>query len=326
MAKLACRHEPKLFGWIKLQRTEALELKLAFVVLVRDEADIIRHTLDYHLEAGVDFIVAIDNGSQDGTREILEEYVRANVATVIDEPGRDFMQFKWMTDAAHFARDTLGADWLICSDADEFWVATNGSLKATIKAKRADILSCRRRNMLCSIEALKTGDWQRELVHYATPPIQPPELRDFYRDPLPGPHLYFNLPPKVIVRADGLKEIAQGNHFASYNRPTTAVEAELVVYHYPVRSLEAFEQKIVQGGRAYAENAVLPEHVGWHWRRWFRLYSRQGLEDVLAEAIPDAGTLAADFAAGRVSKGQSFHELFANLRREDLTDSMLLRE
>ena len=41
-------------------------------LIVRNEADIIEDNLRYHRAQGVDFFIALDNGSTDGTLEILE--------------------------------------------------------------------------------------------------------------------------------------------------------------------------------------------------------------------------------------------------------------
>lgn len=48
-------------------RTDAA-VKVTGITMVRNEADIIRVTLAYHLAAGCDEILVIDNGSEDGTR------------------------------------------------------------------------------------------------------------------------------------------------------------------------------------------------------------------------------------------------------------------
>ena len=47
-------------------------MKLAMTLIVRNEADIIEDNLRYHRAQGVDFFIVLDNGSTDGTVEILE--------------------------------------------------------------------------------------------------------------------------------------------------------------------------------------------------------------------------------------------------------------
>jgi GT2 family glycosyltransferase len=67
-------------------------MKLVLTVLARDEADVIDAQLAFHLNAGVDYVVATDNNSQDGTTEILEEYVREGVVHLIREPAEGLRQ------------------------------------------------------------------------------------------------------------------------------------------------------------------------------------------------------------------------------------------
>jgi hypothetical protein len=47
-------------------------VKLVQTLVVRDESDIVGAQIDYHLNAGVDFVLATDHDSSDGTTEILE--------------------------------------------------------------------------------------------------------------------------------------------------------------------------------------------------------------------------------------------------------------
>ena len=54
-------------------------MKLVMTLLVRNEADIVDAQIAFHLHAGVDFVIATDNRSEDGTTEILERYERAGV-------------------------------------------------------------------------------------------------------------------------------------------------------------------------------------------------------------------------------------------------------
>ena len=63
-------------------------MRLVMTLKVRDEADIIEHNLRFHRALGVDFFVVTDNGSTDGTSEILDRYAAAGLAHVIrDETG-----------------------------------------------------------------------------------------------------------------------------------------------------------------------------------------------------------------------------------------------
>jgi hypothetical protein len=51
-------------------------MKLVMTLLVRDEDDIVASNIDFHLNNGVDFIIAMDNLSIDGAADILRLYER----------------------------------------------------------------------------------------------------------------------------------------------------------------------------------------------------------------------------------------------------------
>ncbi len=104
-------------------------MKLAMTLIIRDEADILEDNLRYHRAQGVDFFIALDNGSTDGTLEILESYERAGILTLVRMPGTMLtIQRKGHTQIARLAHE-LGADWVFHNDADEFWWPVNGNLK-----------------------------------------------------------------------------------------------------------------------------------------------------------------------------------------------------
>ena len=109
-------------------------MKLVVTVLARDEADIIDAQVAFHLNAGADFVIATDNNSQDGTNEILRRYERQGVLHLIHEPAEGLHQSEWVTRMARLAATELGADWVINTDADEFWWPRGESLKNVLAA------------------------------------------------------------------------------------------------------------------------------------------------------------------------------------------------
>lgn len=102
--------------------------------LLIDEADIIKDNILYHGAAGVDHFIVTDNGSIDGTRDILEDLKRQVNLTILDEPSTSANQDLWVARMAYLVRDDDYADWVISNDADEFWLTRNSSLKEAIAA------------------------------------------------------------------------------------------------------------------------------------------------------------------------------------------------
>ena len=104
-------------------------MKLVLTLVCRDEADILDAMISFHLNAGVDFVLATDHGSNDGTKDILERYSREGYAHVAHEEGDEFRQSEWVTRMARLAATNFGADWVINSDSDEFWWPRGEDLK-----------------------------------------------------------------------------------------------------------------------------------------------------------------------------------------------------
>jgi glycosyltransferase involved in cell wall biosynthesis len=102
-------------------------------LLARNEEDILDAHLAFHLNAGVDLVIAIDNGSDDGTTEILESYARDGHVELTRDDG-ELDQAKSVTELARGAATDFGADWVINSDADEFYWPRGGTLKDALSA------------------------------------------------------------------------------------------------------------------------------------------------------------------------------------------------
>ncbi|GAA2677297.1 MULTISPECIES: glycosyltransferase family 2 protein [Actinosynnema] len=238
-------------------------------LLVRDEIDVVAATIEHHLASGVDFVVATDNGSRDGTAEVLEAYRDAGVLELLHEPSLDYEQGRWVTRMARRAATGHGADWVVNADADEFfWPVAAARLDEALAGVPAEfgLVEVRRDNLVADPSLGSAGGWTRELV-----------LRDTESLSTRGTRIG----AKVCHRADPDVVVDVGNHHAAGPLlGARAPQRPLEILHVPDRGYAQYERKIANGGAAMAANTVYERGVGWHWREDYELL----LDGRLAEA------------------------------------------
>jgi Glycosyl transferase family 2 len=208
-------------------------MKLVMTLLARDEADIVDAQVSFHLNAGVDFVIATDNLSKDGTTEILEGYAKTGQLQLIREDGEYLRQADWITHMGRMAAAEFGADWVIHSDADEFWWPRGDSLK----------------DVLASIPS-RYGIVRALLRHFVPRPDDGASfaermiVRMSASAPINDPRSLFRPNLKIIHRADQNVNVSIGAQ--------RLIESALVplrgwypieFFHFPVRSLEQCERK-----------------------------------------------------------------------------------
>jgi hypothetical protein len=259
--------------------------RIVMTLLVRDEADILVHNIEFHRAGGIDHFIITDNLSKDATTEIIAHYVKKGWATSIFEAGDDYRQSEWVTRMARAAVVDFAADWVINADADEFWVAASGSLNHFFSTVPADVavVSSARHDFVC-LDPL-AGPWHREMV---------------YRKTVSFNHIGLPLPPKVAHRADPNIVIHQGNHQVSgLGGGWMIAGADLEIMHFPIRSKLQFENKIKNGGAAYARNTELPVTIARGWRELYRTYCSEGsLTGYLKANCFTSEAIAAGLATG----------------------------
>jgi glycosyltransferase involved in cell wall biosynthesis len=267
-------------------------LKVVMTLLVRDEVDIIESNIDFHLKMGVDFIIATDNGSVDGTTEILRKYECAGKLEYIYEPPSDFSQWAWVTRMARRAYCNHGADWVINGDADEFFVPATEHSMFTIKdhlahvSKHVDMIEVDRHDFVPIESNFQCGPVEEMIYRKRC-------SQNLRADPLP---------PKVIHR--GVEDIAvsQGNHSARSEFLNNSPEpcCGISVYHYPIRSPSQFERKVKNAGSGYAKNTCLSSDIGFHKRYWYDLFLNGNLGKEFRKHFFDAERLSRALSSGEV--------------------------
>ncbi|MBA2294009.1 MAG: glycosyltransferase family 2 protein [Actinobacteria bacterium] len=103
-------------------------------VVVNDEVDLIETWLRYHFAAGVELVIATDHRSVDGTTDVLRAYEREGRVVLLREEGEVFRQAEWVTRMSRLAATSHGADWVVPSDADEFWWPRPGGFAEILAA------------------------------------------------------------------------------------------------------------------------------------------------------------------------------------------------
>lgn len=237
---------------------------IAAIGMVKDEADVISRTLEHLAEQGVDRIYLLENGSSDGTWEIVRdlrdgEYLRTAYGChleVISDPEVGYWQSRKMSELADVAA-LRGARWVVPFDADELWHANGRTLRELFTELDGGLHG----------PAVVTAALHN---HYRTPldvgghPFDAMRWRD--PEPLGLPKVAFTAQRGVIVHA--------GNHGADH--PGARLEGTgLTVEHYPYRSPEQFLSKVRNGAAAYAATD-LPRSTGQHWREYGDLLAEHG--------------------------------------------------
>ena len=260
--------------------------RIVMTLLVRDEEDILVQNIEFHRALGVDHFIITDNLSRDQTPSIIQHYVRKGWASSIFEIEDDYSQSEWVTRMARMAPQ-FDADWVINSDADEFWLPSSGSLKDIYRnvPADADIAASPR----CDFAYLGDvdGAWYRQMIYRKTVSLN---------------HAGVPLKPKIAHRASADVVVHQGNHDASGMKGTAAILDGLEILHFPIRSKTQFENKIRNGGAAYARNSKLPSIFGGGWRQLYATYASEGsLDSYLASQRFTPDRIAADMASGALT-------------------------
>lgn len=273
-------------------------MRIVMTLLVRDEIDVIDDQLSFHLASGVDFVVAADNESSDGTTEILERYAREGRLHRV-EVADPFSQVDVMTTLAHIAATQFDADWVINSDADEFWWARGASLKEILASVPMRYGSVR-------------GMWR----NFAPRPdgSDPFAERMTVRSQEPRVELHpLNTHFKTVHRAGADVQVGGGNHDVVGNdvRPVSSWYP-IDVLHFPIRSFEQFSRKFLRWWEITSTDGAATNPF---YNRVRTAQQEGRLRELYESFVVDDAALPAGVAAGTLVEDTRLRDALRVLRR-----------
>lgn len=230
-------------------------------ILARNEEDILEHNIKHHINEGVDYFIITNNGSTDKTEKIAISFKQ--VKFYIYEPCLNHNQSAWVTRMMKIAQ-SWSPEWIIHIDADELWCGLKN-----LKNQKSPVV--------------RTS----KIVHHL------PIYEDFciYK----CEHFIDGEKAKSIGMRNTLYKIAHkpnpnfvinhGNHHVLINNEIYESEIcnNLIIHHYPIRSLKQFFRKVVDGTNAVKKLNM--DNVATHWKEWYEHYENGELENIYFKIV-----------------------------------------
>jgi hypothetical protein len=277
-------------------------VRIVLTVLARDEADVIDAQIAFHLNAGVDFVIATDNKSRDATAEILEAYARDGTLHLIREPAEGLRQGEWVTRMARMAATDFGADWVLNVDADEFWWPRGGSLKDVLAAvpERYGVVHSFWR---CFIPRPDDGSFFADRM----------TIRLSQQAPINDPSSVYRPVTKIAHRADPHVVVGRGNHgLVGGNLRALTTWHPIEVLHFPLRSHAQWMRKIELQGDAFTKH-IERAGTGYHLSAYSALQSGR-IDDQYRSLLVDDSAVARGLADGTLAVDTRLRDLLRMLR------------
>lgn len=261
--------------------------KLVLTILVKDEADIIVDNVFYHYAKGVDAIIVTDNGSTDGTLEILREMHKDGLVYLLQE--QEYQQTKWVNKMGVIARKRLSATAVIHTDADEFWHPKLNNLKEAFLNTGKTAALAERFNVLPDRTCIN-DDFPQARMNLITKRLETGNLQDSSKKT--SMYLFKQSPKVMFSVRDKIRLVKKGNHQLEDESVSDTLE-DIEVFHFPFKSAKRFQEKVIRASDSITQVDEIRKNknTSWHWKRWCQQLETGKLQDEIDLLIPELSTV-----------------------------------
>jgi glycosyl transferase family 2 len=269
------------------------------LVGVKDEAELIGACIAQLRKIGVDRIVVSDYGSTDQTLDILADARRAGDLLVESVDVSTVADFDTWSHRETALAMSIGTDWVLFLDADEFWIPASGSLGNCRGLLDADVVAVDRFNVgLTSRQrSMAPGSWLERLDDLLLFTTMPSHFRQHVEAHPEVPFITLMPGGKVMARPEATAGVGPGSHcvYVHAGDPPTRqfTAADLLIAHAPFSTPERFARKLRNIRAELAQNPACYHHdLAWHWKRWSAMTDRDAIDREFAAQILDDAELA----------------------------------
>ena len=267
-------------------------VRVCGISVVRNEVDIMAASVAHHLSMGADLVLVLDNGSEDGTDEVLRTLAEGDDRV---EWWRDDSPFDQAALTTRLAREAhrRGADWIVPFDADEFWYAEGGfesvladksDQTATLSVEVVNFVQARWR-VESSPEGLLDMTWRPAKQWEPSA-----ETRRLIEDHLISA-LEMRFLPKQVFRATPGIEVSRGAHRVAGTEGLREECHQIVRLHAPIRSMAVLEARADRKARLDAAGIPSDTRGGWRVGYWARVAEEGKMDREWAANSQEEGCL-----------------------------------
>lgn len=291
-------------------------MKTGALAIVRNAVDIAPLTALHHLLIGADTVWVIDNGSTDGTHEMLRDLAAKVPGLRVDRDDGPFDQARMATDMAN-ALLREGHRLIVPFDSDECWDLSIPRLARFMARNQVNAVTGTVVNYVQarSVLAPSPGSW-RLVCRRVRQPMDPGDLPGSMKEER---HSFVQLifqPKMLAAPPEGAPvAIVKGAHVIRYEGRTTMPWRRVACLHLPLRAASELEKRVRDYKDRHAPFRPDPE-FGWRLNYWSEMLAGGKIErEWAANAYAPDGTLD---IFGRPAPTIRDDRLVRYLRRADL--------